>query len=240
MSTKNKSRKTTRKSPAKRSPKSYKYNKKMSSPNKAVCLITIIILGVAALVAVAFITMFSTVRTKNAYEYGVKTDAERFAAEYTDVDTENVFVYKNAKETLDILEHGTGVVFLGFPECPWCQAYAKYLNEVAKENGIEKIYYYNIKKDREEDNADYQKFVEILGDHLQYDDEGHYRIYVPDVVFVSDGQIVGNDYETSKYTAGAKDPSEYWTEGRVQDLKARLNSFMQLVKGADCETTCNK
>ena len=42
-----------------------------------------------------------------------------------------------------ILEHGTGVVYLGFPECPWCQAYVPMLNEVADIEGLEKIYYFN-------------------------------------------------------------------------------------------------
>ena len=239
MVKKNKTKKNSRKTQVKRSPRSYKYNKKMSSPNKPACLAVIIILGVAVLVAVAFITIFSTIRTKDTYEYGIKTDAERFAAEYTEVGADNVFVFKNAKEISDILKHGTGVVFFGFPSCPWCQAYAKYLNEVAKDNNIEKIYYYDIQKDREDNTADYQRFVEILGDHLQYDEEGRPRIYVPEVVFVSDGQIVGNDHESSKDTAGLKNPSEYWTEARVQDLKARLNSFMQLVKNSNCETSCN-
>ena len=240
MSAKKSTKRTSRKSPARRSPKPYKYNKKMSSPNKTAGFLIIIILGVAALVAIAFITIFSAIRTKDAYDNGIRTDAERFSAEYTDVAFDNVFVYKSGKEIVDILERGTGVVYLGFPSCPWCQAYAKYLNEVAKNNDIEKIYYYDIKEDRANNTELYQKLVNIIGDHLQYDNEGHYRIYVPEVVFVSSGQIVGEDHETSKDTLGLKDPAEYWTEARVTDLKNRLNSFMQLVKNENCESTCNK
>ena len=240
MSAKKTTKKTSRRSPAKRSPRSYKYNKKMSSPNKTAGILIVIILGVAALVAIAFITMFSVIRTKDAYDNGIRTDAERFSSEYTDVPVSNVFVYRDGKEIVDILEHGTGVVYLGFSSCPWCQAYAKYLNEVAKNNSIEKIYYYDIKEDRANNTELYQKLVEILGDHLQYNDEGHYRIYVPEVVFVSDGQIVGNDHETSKDTLDLKDPAEYWTEARVTELKNRLNSFMQLIKNENCESSCNK
>lgn len=240
MSAKKTTKKTSRKSPAKRSPRAYKHNKKMSSPNKAAGFVIIIILGVAALVAIAFITIFSVIHTKDAYDNGIKTDAERFSSEYTEVSADNVFVYKSGQEIVDILEHGTGVVYLGFPSCPWCQAYSKYLNEVAKNNGIEKIYYYDIKEDRANNTELYQKLVGILGDHLQYDSEGHYRIYVPEVVFVMDGQIVGNDHETSKDTLGLKDPAEYWTEVRVTDLKNRLTSFSQLIQDVHCESACNK
>ena len=72
------------------------------------------------------------------------SDSKKFTEEYTKVPKYNVFVYRDSSEIIKILEHGTGVVYLGFPECPWCQAYVKYLNEVAKEVGIDKIYYYNI------------------------------------------------------------------------------------------------
>ena len=60
-------------------------------------------------------------------------DNEKFANEYTEVGKNNVFVYREADEIIKILEGGTGIVYLGFPECPWCQAYVPMLNEVAKE-----------------------------------------------------------------------------------------------------------
>ena len=75
------------------------------------------------------------------------TDAKKFASEYKEVDEKNVFVYKNVDEIIKIMEHGTGIVYLGYPECPWCQAYVPYLNEVAQNIGIEKIYYCNTKKE---------------------------------------------------------------------------------------------
>ena len=50
-------------------------------------------------------------------------DSKNFASEYTNVTEDNVFVYRNVDEIIKIMEHGTGVVYLGYPECPWCQAY---------------------------------------------------------------------------------------------------------------------
>ena len=71
-----------------------------------------------------------------------ETDSQKFAKEYSTVTEDNYFVYRNAEEIIKILEHGTGVVYLGFPECPWCQAYVPMLNEVSDVEGLEKIYYY--------------------------------------------------------------------------------------------------
>ena len=153
-----------------------------------------------------------------------ETDAEKFAKEYTTVTDDNYFVYRNIDEIIKILEHGTGVVYLGFPECPWCQAYVKMLNEVADIEGLEKIYYYNIYEDRKNNTDSYQKIVNIIGEHLQYDDEGNKRIYVPAIIVVSEGQIIGFDDETAYDTKGFEKPEEYWTKQEVSDLKQKLTN----------------
>ena len=95
-----------------------------------------------------------------------ETDAQKFKSEYTNVSKDNPFVYRDVDKIINILEKGSGVVYLGFPECPWCQAYVPYLNEVAKTNGLEKIYYFNILEDRKNNTDDYKEMVSILFDSL--------------------------------------------------------------------------
>ena len=169
------------------------------------------------------------------------SDNINFKKEYSEVSSDNVFVYKNIDEIIKIMENGTGVVYLGFPECPWCQEYVKYLDEVAKEVGIEKIYYFNILEDRKDNTDEYQKIVSILEDYLQYDDEGNKRVYVPNVSFHIKGEVIGVDYETSLDTHDLTDPKEYWTEDEVSDLKETLYDLMMKVysKESSC-TECNK
>lgn len=160
------------------------------------------------------------------------SDAEVFSSEYTQVDAENVFVYASGKEAIEILEEGTGVVFLGFPSCPWCQAYAPMLNDLAKEYGIEKIYYHNTYDDWQNDTDEYKKLTELLSDYLQYDNVGNRHLYVPDVAFVIDGEIVGNDWETSKDTLDAETPEDYWTEERVSAWKERVKPYFERLVAA--------
>lgn len=169
------------------------------------------------------------------------SDNIKFKKEYSEVSSDNVFVYKNIDEIIKIMENGTGVVYLGFPECPWCQEYVKYLDEVAKEVGINKIYYFNILEDRKDNTEGYQKIVSILEDYLQYDDEGNKRVYVPNVSFHIKGEVIGVDYETSLDTHDLTDPKEYWTEDEVSDLKETLYDLMMKVysKESSC-TECNK
>ena len=167
------------------------------------------------------------------------SDSQKFAEEYTEVPEYNVFVYKGAEEIIKILEHGTGIVYLGFPECQWCQAYVPILSEVADIEGIDKIYYFNILNERKENTQNYQKMVSILSDYLQYDDEGNKRIYVPAIIAVIDGQIIGFDDESSYDTLGYDDPKDYWTEDRKENLKKRLTEMISKVADNKC-SDCNK
>ena len=168
-------------------------------------------------------------------------DSQKFAKEYTKVSEENVFVYRNIDEIIKIMKNGTGVVYLGFPECKWCQAYVSYLNEVAKETGLEEIYYFNILEDRKNNTEQYQEIVSLLEGQLQYDDEGNSRVYVPNVSFHVKGEIIGNDYETSLDTHNLENPEDYWTAEEVQELKSTLTTYMEeVVASKNICTSCNE
>lgn len=162
-----------------------------------------------------------------------------FSSEYTSVADDNVFIYKNIDEIINILKHGTGIVYLGFPECKWCQAYVPMLNEVAKENSLDEIYYFNILADRTNNTEKYQEIVNILTDYLQYDKEGNKRVYVPSVIAIKEGRIVGFDDETAYDTKGYEDPKEYWNREIMNNLKEKLSDMIKKVNSNIC-TGCNE
>jgi len=157
-------------------------------------------------------------------------DSERFALEYPLVGEDNMFIYRNVDETADILAKGRGIVFMGFKECPWCQSYAVYLHDVAREMEIDKIYYCDIREDRENNSESYQRITSSFAAYFQHDDEGRPRVYVPDVWIVSRGRIITHDFETSLDTLGYDVPQEYWNDERVNDLKERLRKGMSILK----------
>lgn len=191
----------------------------------------LIIALVAVIVVAAIVVGFIVLKPKE--EKGM-TDAVKFKQEYTQVADDNVFTYRSIDEIINILKNGTGIVYLGFPECPWCGRYVVYLNEVAKDKGIDKIYYYNILNDRKNNTDEYLEIVEILKDYLQYDAEGNLRVYVPSVIAVSKGEIVGFDDETAWDTKGFEKPEEYWTNDEVKELKEKLSLMMNVVKNTLC------
>lgn len=163
-------------------------------------------------------------------------DNYKFSVEYTKVPMDNVFIYKTEEEIINFLETGTGIVYLGFPECPWCQSYVVYLNEVAKDSGIEKIYYLNVKDIRTNNTENYQKIVSLLSDILPNDENGNKKVYVPQVVFVKKGNIVAGDNETSMISEGT--PLEYWTSENIANLKQKLVGYINAAGLTYC-TSCN-
>lgn len=195
----------------------------------------IILLGVVLVIALGVLGYLYLNKEKNT-----NVDGKRFAEEYTSVTEDNVFVYRNIDEIINILEHGTGVVYLGFPECPWCTAYVPYLNEVAQDNDVEKVYYYNILNDRKENNDNYKKLVDILKDYLKFDEEGNKRIYAPSVIAVKNGEIIDFDDETAWDTKGYKTPEEYWQNEDLEGLKKKLAKMFEDTKSNFCTSDCNK
>lgn len=205
--------------------------KKVDKKNKTLyTVIGIVVLVLAC--SIGFYKVFTSIENK-------ETDAEKFAREYS-IDNDNVFVYRTLEEINKILKNGTGIVYLGFPECPWCKAYVPYLNEVVKKAKLDKIYYFNILKDRKNNTDNYKKTVELLKDYLKYDDEGNKRIYVPAVIAVNKGKIVGFDDETSYDTKGYEKPEDYWKNEDLDGLKNRLSKMINDVSFDYCTTDCNK
>lgn len=126
--------------------------------------------------------------------------------------------YTTYEEIFSILENGTGVIYFGFPECPWCRNLTPVLANSAIDYGIETIYYFNQYKDRDtlslnkkgkvvtekKGTEDYKKLVELLKDYLpEYrglNDKTIKRLYFPTVLFVKDGKVLGLEQSLLSYT----------------------------------------
>lgn len=198
--------------------------------NKKIYLISIILLILIAA------TLFFIFNNKKSNE---ENDNKVFASEYG-ITEDNVYAYRTLEEINKILENGTGLVYLGFPECPWCRGYVPIINEVAKEQGLDKIYYFNIKKDREDNSKLYQKTVELLSDNLRYDNEGNRRIYAPSLIAVKNGKVVMFDdtrYWNNKEYDSAED---FWNNEDLTSMKEKLVKMINEVKEKSyCEVDCN-
>ena len=151
---------------------------------------------------------------------------DKFISQYPKVTSGHKFVYAEPAEILDIIDGGDGVVFLGFPECPWCQQLAPIIQEAAQSENIDKIYYLNIKESRANNDEVYQKLVTKLQDYLPKDDDGNPRISVPDVTAYRGGQIVGRFEQEATNDGEQVAPDTYWTSERKDRAVEQLREMM--------------
>ena len=172
---------------------------------------------------------------------------------YLEVDKDNPFVYATYDEIIDILKNKTGVIYFGFPECPWCRNMVPILSDAAKELGINKIYYFNAldmrdKKSLDEDGKiviekegteEYKKLVEIMYDYLSVyeglNDESIKRLYFPTVVFVKDGKIIGSHIGTLE---SQTDPYKELTKDQKSELKEIYTDYINKVYDIVCDESC--
>ncbi len=164
------------------------------------------------------------------------SDAVKFNKEYQQVDKNNLYIYKNISQVLKKMESDTFVLFIGFPECPWCQAYAPLLDTAAKKHGMTKIYYLNILNDRKNNTSEYQDLVSLISGYLDKDEQDNPRIYVPTVIYIKEGKIIGYNNDTS-LPMGEETPETYWNEANLTNINSVFDSLFIKLKSS-C-TICN-
>lgn len=162
-------------------------------------------------------------------------DAKKFSEEYKaiSVSENNPMVYKTDEEIIEILKSGTGIIYFGFPDCPWCQNAVPVLIATAKEMDIDEIYYFNPKEIREENTKSYQEIVSLLGENLGNDENGNKRLYVPDVYFVSGGKIIGHNLKTVESQLNPKE--EALTEEQTLELKNIYKKLISTTYNIECD-----
>ena len=158
------------------------------------------------------------------------SDAARFKAAYSRVANDNRFVFASAGEVLEKFESGSGLIFLGFQQCPWCQQLASIVDEAAKAEGLDKIYYLDIRHARETNDDTYKKLVEKLKPHLRTDESGQPRVYVPDVTALKDGRVVGHFLQETTADGEKATPDTYWTEERRARAVEQLRKMIRAMR----------
>lgn len=103
------------------------------------------------------------------------------------------FVASSMKELLQAAkDKKSGVYYMGYVDCPWCQDAVPVLEEAAKE---ENVYIHYVPIRDKDHNITFDKntedqFFAWASSSLPKDDQGKPTLYVPFVIAVKDGKIV--------------------------------------------------
>lgn len=175
------------------------------------------------------------------------------------ISNDNPVKYSSYDEIFEVLRSGTGVIYFGFPECPWARNLVPVMLSAAKEVEIDTIYYLNIKDDRDvlmlnenddiitekEGNKKYFELVEkldsILDDYILTDNDGKSvsagkkRIYTPLLIFVKNGKIIAHHTDT---VDSQTDPYVALNDRQSEELLLKLINYMSKISASVCDESC--
>ncbi len=221
-------------------------------------------------IILTLVGMFSVYEIINKTSNNEITDNEKFKEEYeslndkinnsnskaypnVDIIEKNNIVYSTEDEIVNLIKSGTAVIYLGFPECPWCRNAIPVLLDAMSETSLEKIYYLNVKDIRnikkldensnvvteKEGTIGYYKILETLGDKADVykglNDESIKRIYAPTVIFVRNGKVTSLHTSTLE---SQKDPYIKLTDEQTSELKEIYLKGIHKVLADLCDESC--
>lgn len=167
------------------------------------------------------------------------------------IDEDNLMKYSSFEEIMNVLNDGTGIIYFGFPECPWCRNSVPIIIEAAKKNEIGQIYYFDASKIRDvkelkngkvittkEGTKEYYKLLDKLKDVLDpyegLEDESIKRLYFPTMVFVMGGKVVATHTGTVE---SQKDPYKKLTNKEEKELLKIYEEAIEKIYGV-CDESC--
>ena len=157
------------------------------------------------------------------------------------------------------LENKTGLLYFGFPDCPWCRSMLPVLLTTLNNMSISRLYYLNVGSIRdtlalgeknkvevkEEGTKGYYRLLELLDDVL----DPYYltnadgkkintkekRIFAPTVIAVKDGKVVDIHVGTVESQESGYDPL---TQEQQEELAERFATMVRKVYNVDCDEPC--
>ena len=163
------------------------------------------------------------------------------------------------EEAVSLLESGTGILYFGFPDCPWCRSMLPVLLQTLDNMSIDKLYYLNISNIRdtlslgeknkvevaEEGTPGYYKIIKLMDRVLEpyylTTEEGkkidtkEKRLMAPTVVGIKNGQI------TSIHVGTVESQESGYDDLSTEQQEELANIFMELVRTVyevDCDEAC--
>ncbi|MBQ7140344.1 MAG: hypothetical protein IJO32_02440 [Bacilli bacterium] len=221
----------------------------------------LLVVGIISLILVLY-NNFSNKDKDPFKDSNTVTDAVKFKNEYEELNDKslkleipknNPMKYIDYMELMEILEDGTGIIYFGFPACPWCRNAVPVLLDAAKEKDINEIYYFNALEMRDikeldengniitkkEGTEQYKNIVNKLYDYLDVyeglNDDSIKRLYFPNIFFIQNGKVVKNNMATVE---SQTDPKIPLNDEQYQELKNIYLDGINKIYNYSCNEGC--
>lgn len=222
--------------------------------NMIIIISVIIVIGVLSTVlffiktdAVKDVYTDDEIKFKNEYEKdnGVEL-TENYILKTLNIDSDNNVKYVSDDEIVKLLHNGTNVIYFGWSECNWCRTALPILLKTLKENNVDTLYYYNLKKLRdsyenedEEKSKIYEEIIKVIGTDINtvFDENStranEKKVLVPTVVFIKDGNYVGLHFKTVDSQVNSTDELD---EEEKQELSRKYQELIDKINTNVCTT----
>lgn len=198
---------------------------------------------------------------KNEYESlnNVVRDKDGKTIKEISISANNPVDIVTEEEAVSLLESGTGILYFGFADCPWCRSMLPVLLSTLDNMNIDRLSYLNVKNIRdtlalgeknkvevkEEGTKGYYKILELMDGVLEpyyltsedgkKIDTKEKRLYAPTVVAVKEGKIVDIHVGTVESQASGYDDL---TKEQQEELQNRFMELVRKVYSVDCDEAC--
>lgn len=139
-----------------------------------------------------------------------------------------------------LLEEGDGILYFGFPSCPWCRTLLPQLFTTMEKHQLSELFVFNPKEIRDQKSLDengnllvtiptseeYQYLLDRLDSLLPayegLNDPALKRLYVPLVVVIKEGKILTHHFNTLEDQEDPNLPLTSEQESRLQELLEKM------------------
>jgi len=171
----------------------------------------------------------------------------------------NPMKYISVKQATDIIKNKTGIIYFGGNWCPWCRNAIPVLINVAKENGLDKVYYVDmttvrnvwevkdgklVKTQKEEtgyydllkslDNVLEKETFKVKDENGKEFDTKEKRIYLPFVVAVKNGKVVDSHVGTVELDEN-QTAYDKLTKNQEKQLTKIYNKLIDSISNDTCK-----
>lgn len=218
-----------------------------------------IIFGTFFLIAILLFFLITSIinstegaKFKKEYEsLNGKKAQENYKYQKLKISRNNKVKYIDIDEAIEILENKTGMIYFGFPNCPWCRSIIMPLLETVKSSKLNEIYYVDITDLRDayeikdgqlektkEGHESYSKLLTILDNYLEeytIKDEnnieyktGSKRLFAPFIVTVKEGFITGA-HSGSIQLQENQTPFDALSTSQISELKVIFQNMIDTI-----------
>lgn len=147
-----------------------------------------------------------------------------------DTNESDVFIQITMQEAINMFtEKKEGILYFGYPDCPWCREVQPILKKVSKQYN-KKIYYIRTRDDNKErlySDKEKELILPYLKEYLKQDEKGEYQLYVPFVISMKNGEVLQAHLGTVK----SHDANERtMTESEKLEVEDIYNNIMLSIK----------